>query len=144
MSTDGPNDPTPDPVPDAVPENLSDPIDAATTSSTVSDPVTPKRGRSGMKRVLAGVVAAIVAFFGINAIRNATDSTSKIKAGECVVRDGDNGIKASGCDASGALKVIKKLDGTTLTAGCSDPNVTTAYTQERGSKKFVLCLGTAK
>ncbi len=156
MSTEGPNDPTPDPLPDAVtpdavPDVVSEPVGDPVADVTheavapnMSGGAPPKRRISGLKRVIAGVVAAIVAFFAVNAIRGATDSASKIKAGECVVRDGENGIKTSSCDANGAFKVIKKIDDTTVSSGCLDPKVTSAYSQERGSNKFVLCLGAAK
>ncbi|TVL92372.1 hypothetical protein [Streptomyces sp. SAJ15] len=115
-------------------------------------PPAPAPPRRNFKKIarnivlpIAGIGIAVGAYLG-----GVGDDTLELAAGDCLQNTGSTSnpdIEKLECtDAKATHKVLKKVDGTSLSdlACQSTAGTVAAITWKEGSDSFVLCLGNAK
>jgi len=113
---------------------------------TPAAPEQPKKPGVG-KRILFGIIAAIVALGVSFAIRSGIFDSPKMKAGDCVQREGEDSVKVVTCGAPEAqysvLGIVEKQSRYSGQAGACNPypDTTTIYWEGRNNNSgTVYCL----
>jgi len=131
-------------------------------------PAPPKKGKGLLILVIVLVVVVLAGggagwyfFLGPGKSSSDTSATGKaspsatasgevkaagVQQGDCVLPPkSGNSVTPAKCSAKGALKVVKRLDGTTNADKCPKPETNYQYkftSYKDSSKSFVLCLAT--
>lgn len=115
-------------------------------------PPQPQQSTAGkLKKIARFAVPALVVILAVGGWLASRNDPEQAKAGDCVSQSESdkNEIKVADCDSSDAeYKVEKRFDDTTDQYKCAkmkgaEPDWS-AYRQEQGSDKFVLCLSPTK